>query len=109
MSRTQTIKHKSGDHFEFQATYTDELENPISLASVDIKSQIRLPDGTLVTEMKVTKKDQITYPGEFSLVAPKTSHWEANKLMIWDIQYSHGGKITSTETLNIQVLPDVTR
>lgn len=109
MSKAQTIKHKSGDHFEFQATYTDDEENPISLASIGIKSQVRMMDGTLVTEMKVTKKDQTTNPGEFILTAPKTSHWEAHKLMVWDIQYTIDGKISSCETLQIQVLPDVTR
>jgi hypothetical protein len=109
MSKPQIIQHKSGDHFEFQATYKDGNDVPVALNNVSIKSQIRSSDGVLLSEARITKLDQFYHPGEYSLAVSRTSHWEANKILIWDIQYTEDGKVTSTETMNIQVLLDVTQ
>ena len=102
MSSNPKIAFKRGDTFSLQATANGE-----NITSWTIQSQIREPNGTLVSELTVTKTDAAN--GEYTLThAGSTSTWPL-RMLYCDIQYTVGGVVASTETFRIEVIEDITR
>ena len=100
------INFKRGDTFTLTCTYK---VNGVatSVADIDIDSQIRNQRDALIADLTVTK---LSGTGQFTLVATatQTAMWPVNVLRC-DIQFSQGGMVRSTQTIDISVLEDITQ
>ena len=101
----EQIAFKRGTSFAINATYTPGPTAPGDLANVDIASQVRKPDGTLVATLAIVKApDNMS----FRMTAPEgTRSWPYNTLTC-DIKLTHGGVTGFTETFNINVQREIT-
>ena len=104
-----TIKHKRGDTIDWTGFY--KINNvPINLTNIDISCQFRKADGTLLFSPEITKLNQITDTGKYTIKVPAHTvrDFPVEKLKS-DIQYTDSsGNVTSTETFFINILEDVT-
>lgn len=102
----QKVTHKRGDTFIPTCTYLNASGVPTAYAGlgISIKSQIRTKTGDLVATLTVTAGSGT---GEFVLESGSTQNWPLGDLR-WDIQFSQGGHIFSTETAELVVSDDVT-
>ena len=100
------IRFKRGDTFSLSCTYKVDGV-PTSVSSIDIDSQIRDNRGSLVQNLTVTK---LVNTGEFTLIATatETAEWPVSVLRC-DVQFSQGGTVRSTQTIDISVLEDITQ
>lgn len=98
---------KRGDVFQIGGTAKDPAAAKIDITLVTVRSQVRTLDGTLVAELLVSKSDQTTNKGEFSLSCLDTTAWPPGYVFI-DIEQRVGSGITSSETLRLPVLEDIT-
>ena len=98
---------KRGDVFQIGATAKDSAGVVINLTAVTIRSQVRTAAGALVAELLVSKANQTTDPGEFSLSYADTTAWAPGYVLI-DIEQRVGSGITTSETLRMPVLEDIT-
>lgn len=99
---------KRGDAILFTATYRNAEGQPVDLTPYVITSQARDGNDALVVQFTVTKADQTTSPGVYSLSAPLDTLLPVGTLL-WDIQYSNAGVKESTATIQMVVLPEITR
>lgn len=108
MAKTE-ISIKRGDTFRIVATYTDPNGVVPDITTLGIRTQIRDAKGTLISEPVITKLDQTDQAtrGKYTLRAD-TDTWPLQTL-VWDIEYTINGDVTSTNTFTIVVTPDVTR
>lgn len=100
---------KRGDTFLLGCVAKDSAGVPENLDDVTLKAQARKCDaaGTLVADLTITKANQTTHAGQFSISAD-TSLWPLDALVI-DIQ-THVGTVQATsETMEITVMQEVTR
>jgi hypothetical protein len=106
----RTFLHRQGDTFEAVCDYVDAAGEGVDLDAEEIlvASQVRRRNGRLVAALTVLKADQAEQPGRFSLLAPDTASWPA-EVLTWDVEFRQGGRIASTEVMQIHVQPDVTR
>ena len=95
---------KAGDTFGLLATINNEENNLVIGESANLKSQVRTSDDELIAELTVRETDDGTYLFEFE----DTSLWPITILYL-DIQYSKDGVVTSSNTLSVKVLKDVTK
>ena len=99
---------KRGDTFSLGCVSTDSSGVPENLTDIAIRSQIRSGSSkALIEELSIAKSDQTTNPGEFSLTSTSTSNWPIGSVLC-DIEFKNGAVVTSTETLEITVLLDIT-
>lgn len=98
---------KRGDAFQLGATAKDAAGVTIDLTLVTIRSQVRTAAAALVAELLVSKANQTTDKGEFALSCVDTTAWPPGYLVI-DIEQRVGAGITSSETMRLPVLEDVT-
>ena len=107
----ETIKHKRGDTYSLQCTYTDAAGAAIDLTGYTINSKARDEDGVLLfsvtTGAGITVTDAAA--GQFTLQveATATDDWEP-ALYAQDIEYVLAGVVKSSETFYINVIADVT-
>lgn len=112
---------KRGDTFQLGCLAKDADGEPEDLANVTVRAQVRLPgtkfspEPTFVAELQVSKANQSTHRGEFSLTAlpAVTKGWTAGPdsnpvLHIVDIEKSLSGVVVSSETFAVPVILDVT-
>lgn len=100
------IKFKRGDTFTLTCTYkVDGVAT--SVTDIDIESQIRSNNGTLVKELTVTKQ---VSTGVFLLSATATESalWPTAALKC-DVQFSQDGVVRSTQTFDVIVVEDITK
>lgn len=98
---------KRGDTFAPLAVYRDSAGNPINLSTTDIASQVRDGDGSLIATLSVTKMDQTTSPGKYSLFG-STDAWPVNRQLLIDIRYLQSGVVVHTETASFKLEQAVT-
>lgn len=100
------ISHKSGDTFIARCTYLDESGAAANYAAlgITIDSQVRRPTGELVATLALSPG---VGTGAFVLRSATTG-WPIGKLL-WDIQFTIGSEIFSTQTAVIVVTKDVTQ
>ena len=98
---------KRGDTFLRTCTARDSANGPpVDLTDWEIASQIRDENDVLVAELEVVPVALSV--GSFQLKGESTQDWPA-KLLYWDIQYMDpGGRVSSTQTIEVLVRPDVT-
>ena len=101
------IPHKRGDTFSIECTYTDNKNRPIDMWDISVKSQVRNQNDRLLSELVFFPVDLAQ--GKYRLVAENTENWTIGCLN-FDIQYMlSDGRITSTDTQQIECYADVTR
>lgn len=94
------ITHRRGDPFEVQCEYLDFNNIPIDISALNITSQVRTQDGTLVTDLTVVKSAEV---GQYTLRCADTSGWPL-EILQWNVRYDG----PSTDPVLIKVTPGVT-
>lgn len=104
------ISIKRGDTFAFMANITNEEGNPLIKDAVNLKSQIRDKHDNLISELTITATET---PGQYLFVSPSTEDWPAfawgENMLQMDIEINVEGQIASSDTIDIEVIKDVTR
>lgn len=99
---------KRGDTFILGCLAKDSDGLPENLSGVTLRAQARqASSGRLVAEFLVSKADQQTRPGEFSISAVDTDGWPIRVLLI-DIEILVGPVVASTESMELPIIEDVT-
>lgn len=93
------IDWKRGDHFSIACQYKDDagVNTDFTSLGITVRSQVRRPDGRLVSELAVTLGATGAY-----LLDHATTGWPLGDL-IWDIQYTLATKPFSTQTMIVRV------
>jgi len=100
------ITLKRGDTLLFTASYTDAQNNPITGIATQLKSQVRNPvNNKLISELAISESATL---GTYVFRDDTTNNFPITKL-ICDIQRTDNGIISSSATLNINVIADVTQ
>jgi len=103
------LKIKRGDTFAFYANITDELGQPLITNIANLKGQIRDTSYLLVENLTISTTG---IEGQYLFAAGSTDNWlilgYSNRSLIMDIQMSIEGIISSSETIEIEVIKDVT-
>lgn len=99
-----TIQHKRGASFAASGRFTGDGGQ--TLAGCTVTSQIRTAAGGLVCTLAVA----VAADGlSFTAVAPDTSSWPAPARLLWDVRIEGAGAVVLTETVELDVVPEVTR
>ena len=97
---------KRGDTFAFIATIRDQIGDPITGVSANLRSQVRDKMGFKYADLSVSETET---PGSYLFQVQDTTSWPADTSIYTDIEYTDGqGTITSSETIEIPVVKDVT-
>lgn len=109
----QVVKFKRGDTVEIACLWRSG-STPVDLTDITITSQVRATaeSVSVVLTFTVTKSDQTTNPGEYTLGADAaTTALLTPGRYVCDVQYVEdvGGRTRSTETFAVEVVADVTR
>jgi len=103
------IKIKKGDTFAFYANITDELGEPLVTDVANLKSQIRDMKYGLIEELTIATT---ATEGQYLFTATDTNVWlphgHTSKSFIMDIEMNNGGVVSSSDTIEIEVIKDVT-
>ena len=103
------LEIKRGDTFAFYANMTDETGAALVTDPLNITSQIRDTAYQLVSELTVAGTE---IPGRYLFTATSTDTWPTeiwgSVKLLMDIQISISGVITSSDTVEIAVIKDVT-
>ena len=98
---------KVGDTFQIGCVNKDADGMPESLAGVTLRAQARsAATGALISELAIVVADQVATPGEF-LITAATTAWPVGSAVI-DIQATVGSVVTSSETMRLPIIEDVT-
>ena len=102
-----TVSHKRGDTFVYSAVIRESKSGPaIDLTGWTIASMIRDADSLLIADLDVSITTAAS--GAYAIRADITDEWPIGQAY-WDIQYTDAdGVIRSTETINLQIIEDVT-
>ncbi|NMB42825.1 MAG: hypothetical protein GX995_01670 [Clostridiales bacterium] len=96
---------KRGDTFAFYANITDETGAALVTDTTNLKSQVRDTKYNLISELVIAPTET---PGRYLFTSAETDSWPTTKLLM-DIQINKGGQISSSQTVEISVIKDVTR
>lgn len=102
----QLGEFKRGDTFSFYANIKDLDGKPITGASEKLKCQVRDSLDNLKSELLIT--EELDTLGKYLFRATDTSNWPITTLNM-DIQFNDEGIISSSETISVTVIKDVTR
>ena len=97
--------HKRGDTFKIvNCQLLDENNDPRDLTDISIRSQLRNVRDQVIVEFQVVK-NQFAY----DLIAPSTEEWPIG-MAYMDVEYTESnGTVFSTETIEMQIVRDITR
>ncbi|HWO99761.1 MAG TPA: hypothetical protein VNL74_03955 [Methylococcus sp.] len=103
-----SLELKRGDSLVLDCTARESVRGPaIDLSGWTIRSQIRDRRDALLADLSAAILDAAA--GSFRLTGPATSTWAPGSYRM-DIEYTDpGGRVVSTETLEVRVIEDVTR
>ena len=96
---------KRGDTLIINLEFTDSEGAPLIVSPSELKAQIRTKEDGLVTEFDIAAAE---IEGTYILTLPEGENLDVGEYYT-DIQYTSGGVISSTETLLISILKDVTQ
>ena len=103
------IKIKRGDTFAFYANIKDELGLPLVTDILNLKSQIRDKNDSLIEELVISTTG---IEGQYLFVGTNTKLWIKDgynsENLIMDIEMTTGGIVSSSDTINIEITKDVT-
>jgi hypothetical protein len=97
---------KRGDTFSFIASLKDSAGEPLTGVASKLKSQVRNKADVLYSELIITETEIL---GNYLFKAPDTSAYPTGTELYLDIEYTNDGTITSSETIAVPVVKDVTR
>ena len=95
---------KRGDTFAFYANITDEAGAALITDTMYLRSQVRDTKNKLIAELVIAPTD---IGGRYLFTAAETNTWPVSKLLM-DIEINNDGQISSSQTVEISVLKDVT-
>lgn len=100
---------KRGATFEAACTHRDAAGAAVNLTGWTLTSQVRTQGGRLVGDLTVTLADQVADPGSFTVraEAAATAAWPLD-VLIWDIRFDAPTGVVFTETVELEVLRQVT-
>ena len=99
---------KRGDTFILGCTSYNAEDVPQSLDGIAVRSQVRKGiSKSFIAELAVTLGDQIQNPGTFTLSSYDTTKWPIGKASL-DIEYRYGTTITSSQTIEFNIVRDIT-
>ena len=102
----QQVTHKRGDTFSLDLEVSQD-DSPLDLTGYTITSQIRTQHDVLVADLTVTVTNAAT--GQVSVSSESTTDWPTGE-HLWDVEFYDGSSSRwSIETVQVKVLPDVTR
>ena len=104
MNEDNIISFKRGDTFAFFANVTTDGTTPLVTAVTNIRSQVRTVSNSLLSELTVTTTET---PGEYMFKAGPTNNWGIGSHIL-DIEITTDGNISSSDTIIVEVLKDVT-
>lgn len=105
MSDANKISFKRGDTFAFYANITIDGTTPLVTSVANIRSQVRTTTNALIDELVVTTT---ATQGEYLLTAGATDTWGVGVHNL-DIEITIDGVISSSDTILVEVLKDVTK
>lgn len=98
------VSIKRGDTFAYSFELTDN-GTPLTGIAGQLKSQVRTNGGDLLSELAIA---ETATPGTYVATAASTAEWPV-KTVYFDIQRTDSnGVVTSTDTVGIDVIKDVT-
>ena len=99
----QTVLHKVG------TTFVAAVSIDTDITGWTVKSQVRKLDGNLVADLTFALVEAGELASTYTLTKLDTSTWVEGKYH-WDIRYTEpDGKITTTETVEVNVVRSITR
>ena len=98
--------HKRGDTFAFYANITDDAGNPYTGPASNIHCQVRNYADVLMATLNVSATED---QGKYLFQADSTGEWPAGTNLYMDIEINDNGVISSSDTIAIPVIKDVTR
>lgn len=100
-------KIKRGDTFSFTASLVDHATGEaVTGAGEKLRCHGKYRDYSVVlVDMAVTETDTA---GTYLFSAGGTADWTPNKNIMFDIEYSDGGVVSSSETFSVRVEADIT-
>ncbi|MEA4972902.1 MAG: hypothetical protein VB119_06935 [Candidatus Metalachnospira sp.] len=100
---------KRGDTFSFTADIVDETTGqPLTGACANLKCQGKYSSGSNFPPEVEMSISETSTPGTYLFAANSTDNWVPNSRMLFDIQYSANGIISSSETFYVEIIGDVT-
>lgn len=98
---------KRGDNFSFSAEIKDGTTGAALIGAADkLRCQGRhYVTRVLLAELMVT---ETATPGTYLFTAPSVNGWEAGTRLLFDIEYTSEGIVSSSETFAITVEEDIT-
>lgn len=102
---TVTITHKRGDTFSRPCVRKNGAGTVIDITSTTIAAKIRRAG--FVATLTVTKTDAANGAFTIAAAAAATATW-APGLHQMDIEYTDGAVVQSTDTINVNIIADVT-
>jgi hypothetical protein len=101
------IELKRGDTLAFLVKRKTPNGAPMSGDAEKLRAQVRDKEGVLMAEFGITETEELgTYL--FSIPATTTAIWKPS-IYQFDIEYQDGGIVTSSQTMEIKLIKDVTR
>jgi hypothetical protein len=99
-------KIKRGDTFSFTAELKDNATGAaLTDAANNLKCQGRhYLSNELIVELEITENA----PGTYFFAAGSTDEWKAMKIL-FDVEYTDGEIVSSSETFSVEVEADITR
>jgi len=98
---------KRGDTFYIGCTSKDSTGESNDLSNIQIRSQIRsAATKKLIIDLPIVKLDQTEYPGQFSISAD-TNNWPIGTCLL-DFELSREGAVISSDTIELQIVRDIT-
>ena len=102
----QKIEHKRGDTF-VKSNVVSDANGTVNITGWTIASSLRDADDAKISDCAVVVTNATV--GAYTLTVANTTAWPIGALF-WDIQYTDSNGVTfSTETIQVNVLLDITR
>ena len=97
---------KRGDTFSFTVDIVDSAGVALTGAASKLKCHGKYYcDAAVLTETVVT---ETVVPGTYLFTCGSTAKWIPTKRVVFDIQFTDGGVVSSTETFEVEVEEDIT-
>lgn len=101
------ITVKKGDTLSFIVKRDNEAGEPMTGDAAKLKSQIRTKKDELIANFTITETDVL---GEYLFVVPAAiTNTLIPGIYLFDIEYTDDDIVKSSDTMEIQVIKDVTR
>jgi hypothetical protein len=99
----QTVTHKVGATFEMSVSIDADITDWV------VESQVRRLDGTLLDTLVFTLVNTAPEVSNFTFTKPNTTAWPEGSYLC-DIRYTEpSGKVTATESFQINVVRRITQ